>query len=118
MKEFMLIYKGGDPDWMENTSEEDMAAELERWGAWMGKLQAKDQLGTGGSPLHTGGKTISNDGVVTDIAASELKELITGYSIIKANHIEEAVMLAKECPALDAPSGDIEVREVMQLPQG
>ena len=116
MKEHMLIYKGGDPDWKENTSEEDMAAELERWGAWMGALQAKDQLGTGGSPLHTAGKNISNDGVVTGIAASELKELITGYSIIKASNIEDAIMIAKDCPALDAPSGDIEVREVMQLP--
>ena len=44
MKEFMLIYKGGDPEWMENASQEDMAASMESWRQWMGGLQAKEQL--------------------------------------------------------------------------
>ena len=44
MNDFMLIYKGGDPKWMENTSKEEMAASMEKWGAWMGMLEQKQQL--------------------------------------------------------------------------
>lgn len=115
MKEFMLIYKGGDPDWMKNTSQEDMAASMERWGAWMGQLQEKDKLVSGGSPLNYSGKRVTQDGVVTDIAASEFKELVSGYSIVKADNFDEAVSIAKECPIFNYPDISVDVREVTQM---
>lgn len=113
MKEYMLIYKGGDPDWKKNTPEAEMAASMERWGAWMGGLEQKGQLTSGGSPLEYSGKEITQDGVVTDISASELKELVSGYSIIKAGDMEEATRIAKECPIFKYPNITVEVREVM-----
>ena len=116
MKEYMLIYKGGDPAWMKNTSQEDMAASLERWGEWMGGLAQKDQLVTGGSPLQYAGKTVTKAGIITDIAASELKELVSGYSIIKAENIDEASEIAKHCPIFNTPVSAVEVREIVQLP--
>lgn len=112
MNDYMLIYLGGDPDWMENTSQEEMAASMQRWEAWMGKLASEDKLVSGGSPLAYGGKRISPDAVVTDIAASEFKELVSGYSIIKASSYEEACELAKACPIMEYPDISIEVREV------
>jgi len=115
MKEFMLIYSGGDPEMMKNTSQQDMAAAMARWGAWMGGLQEKGQLSSGGSPLQYPGKRLKNDGVVTDISASEFKELVTGYSIVKANDINEAVSMAQDCPVFDQPDTTVEVREVMIL---
>ncbi len=115
MKEFMLIYKGGDPDWMKNTTQEEMAKTMENWGAWMGALQQKEQLVSGGSPLHYSGKRLDHDGVVTDISASEFKELVSGFSIVKANDIEEAISLAKSCPIFDHSGTTVEVREVMDM---
>jgi hypothetical protein len=115
MNEYMLIYQGGDPDWAKNTTPAEMAAAMEGWGAWMGDLQAQDKLVTGGSPLHYSGKKISADKVVTDIAASELKELVSGYSIVKASNINEAVELAKSCPIFHYPNVTVQVREVQQM---
>ena len=49
MKDYMLIYKGGDPEWAQNTSKEEMEASMQRWGAWMESLAKKEQLVTGGT---------------------------------------------------------------------
>ena len=38
MNDYMLIYQGGDPDWMTNSTEAEQAATMEKWGAWMGNL--------------------------------------------------------------------------------
>lgn len=113
MKEFMLIYKGGDPDWMANTTEQEMAKSMEKWGAWMAQLEATEQLVTEGAPLDYSGKRLSNDKVETDIAAAEFKELVSGYSIIRANNIDEATSLAKTCPIFDYPEVEVEVRQIM-----
>lgn len=115
MKDYMLIYKGGDPDWMDHTSEAQMAEVMQQWQQWLGDLAAKQLLVSGGSPLEYSGKQISPDGVVTDIAAAEFKELVSGYSIIKAETIEQAVTLAKQCPVLHSPDVTVEVREVVNL---
>lgn len=115
MKEYMLIYKGGDPEAHTQRSKEEIGEIMARWGAWMQKLQDLDKLSTGGAPLHFAGKRINAKHVITDIAAAELKELVSGYSIIKAEDIDEAIVLTKDCPIFDYPEIVVEVREVMQL---
>lgn len=115
MKEFMLIYQGGDPEWMENASPEEMAASMESWRQWMGGLQAKEQLASGGAALQYPGKRLNKDGVVTDISAAEFKELVTGFSIVKANDIDAAILIAKECPIFSYPDITVEVRELMVI---
>lgn len=115
MKEFMLIYKGGDPEWMKNSSQEEKAASMARWGAWMGALQEKEQLASGGSPLEFSGKRLKQDGVVTDISASEFKELVTGFSIVRATDIDEAISITQDCPIFNYPDITVEVREVMNI---
>ncbi|MCC2616531.1 YciI family protein [Aestuariibacter halophilus] len=115
MNEYMLIYQGGDPDWAENTSPEEMGAIMGRWEAWMGKLAAADKLANGGAPLHYAGKRVTPDGVVTDIAASEFKELVSGYSVVKAGSLEEACELVKDCPIMEYPDVTVEVRQIQTL---
>lgn len=115
MNEYMLIYKGGDPNWMENVSKQDMDASMQRWGAWMGRLQEQDQLVSGGSPLAYSGKTLTKEGVVTDIAASEFKELVSGYSIVKAQDIDAATDIARDCPIFTYPNITVEVRQVIKM---
>lgn len=113
MNDYMLIYQGGDPDWITNSTEAEQAATMEKWGAWMGNLQQNEQLVSGGSPLVYGGKRLAGDGVVTDIAAAEFKELVSGYSIVRAASIEEAIKIAEACPIFDYPDTTTEVREVV-----
>ena len=114
MKEFMLIYRGGNPEWMKAPTEQRQAA-MAAWGKGMEALGARGQLVTGGSPLEYEGKRVAPDGVITDIAASELKELVSGYSIVKAKDYDEAVQIARECPVLASKQSVVEVRAITQL---
>lgn len=115
MQEFMLIYKGADSKWMETATPDERSAVMAKWGAWMNALGGKGQLVTGGSPLAPGGKRLKKDGVVTDIAASEVKELVTGYSIIKAESYDQAVTIARECPIFRQDGAIVEIRTVLAM---
>ncbi|ADZ91431.1 YciI family protein [Marinomonas mediterranea] len=115
MSNYMLIYLGGDPEWAAKTTPEEMAAAMQAWTQWMENLQSKDQLVSGGDPLNYGGKRVTAEGVVTDIAAAEFKELVSGYSIVKANNYDEAVEITKTCPIFSHPGCTVEVREIMEM---
>jgi hypothetical protein len=115
MKEFMFLYRGGDPNWA-NVSAEQKQAVMAKWGAWLGALGAKGQLVTGGSPLEYAGKRLlKKDGVLTDIASAEVKELVSGYSIIKAASYEEAASIARECPIFGQEGATLEIRVVLPM---
>ncbi len=51
--------------------------------------------------------------MVTDGPFAEAKDVIGGYSLIKARDLSEAAELAKGCPILDR-GGRVEVRPVMK----
>ena len=110
-----MIYKGGDKDWATKTPKAEMEAAMQRWGQWMQALTEKDQLVTGGSPLEYTGKNLTKDGVITDITASEIKELVTGYSIIRAEDFDQAVSIAKDCPIFQYPNITVERRPIHQM---
>jgi hypothetical protein len=115
MNDYVLLYQGGDPDWAANTSPEEMQASMAKWEEWMTQLSAQGKLVSGGDPLHYAGKRVTADGVATDIAASELKELVSGYSIVKTATLEDAVEIAKTCPIMDYPDIVVEVRQVFRM---
>lgn len=112
MKEYMYLYRGGDPSWFTAPAAEREAM-MAKWATWLGELGEKGRLVAGGSPLSFDGKRVARDGVITDIAASELKELVTGYSIVRAESYEEAAQLARGCPILLREGTRVEVRCVM-----
>lgn len=116
MQDYMLLYKGGDKDWMTKSTPEEMAATMEKWGAWMGMLQEKNQLVSGGSPLDYSGKNLTSDGVITDVSQSEIKELVTGYSIVRAEDMSKAIEIAKACPIFLYPECTVDIREVSNPP--
>ena len=66
---------------------------MDAWNAWFGELG--DKLVDGGNPISNV-KTIAPNGSVTDGATAAP----SGYSIIKADSLDEAVALAKGCPVL------------------
>lgn len=115
MKEYMFIYKGMDPQWVARATAAEKSAVMALWTGWLGKLGEKGQLVTGGAPLEPGGKRLKKDGVVTDIAASELKELVSGYSIVKADSYDQAVAIARECPIFRNETAIVEVRAVAAM---
>ena len=89
MATFLLTFHGGSmPE-----SQEEGAKVMAAWTAWFGELG--DKLVDGGNPISNV-KTIAPDGSVTDGATVAP----SGYTIIKADSLDEAVTLAKGCPVL------------------
>ncbi|MEX1170860.1 MAG: hypothetical protein WEE50_12020, partial [Chloroflexota bacterium] len=84
MANYLLVYHGGDmPE-----SPEEGAKVVQAWTDWFGTLG--EALVDGGNPV-TQVRTIGNNGTVSDGALNPA----SGYSIIKADSLDAAVVLAK-----------------------
>ena len=90
MANFLLTFHGGS---MPETQEEQGQV-MQAWTDWFGALG--DKLVDGGNPISNV-KTIAPGGSVTDGASNAP----SGYSIIKADSLDEAVELSKGCPVLE-----------------
>ena len=112
MNEFIFLYRGGMDS--ATVSPDVMEAQMKSWQDWLGKLSQEGRLKDFGAPLQRSGKLVASGGVITDGPFSEGKEVIGGYSIIKANDIAEASALAKDCPVFNA-GGSVEVRPVQAM---
>ncbi|NLR78140.1 YciI family protein [Chitinophaga eiseniae] len=110
MKDFLFVYRS-DFSNRPQTSPEEMQANTKRWMDWIGTIAAQNKLTDRGNRLDLNGKVLRPDNMVTDGPYTEIKESLAGYSIVKANSLEEALELAKGCPILTA-GGNVEVREI------
>ena len=102
MSNYIFAYHGGK----EPESPEEGAKGMAKWKTWLGGLG--DAVVNPGTPLGKS-KTVSSGGVSDDGGSNPL----TGYSIVKADSMEAALEMAKECPFLDM--GTIEVAEVKEM---
>ncbi|MEP6676321.1 MAG: YciI family protein [Ferruginibacter sp.] len=114
MKEFLLIFRNDFSNNPSTRSPEEMQATMKKWMDWLGGVAAQNKLVSRGNSLHGGGKILKSGNVITDGPYVEIKEAVGGYSIIKADSIEEAVELSKGCPILES-GGNVEVREIVQM---
>lgn len=112
MKDFLFVYRM-DYSKMPGGTPEEMQAMTKRWMDWIGGIAAQNKLGDRGNRLDMSGRVVKQ-GAVTNGPYAEIKESIGGYSLIKAASYDEAVELAKGCPALPL-GGNVEVREISQL---
>ena len=114
MKEYLLLFRGGDAH-MGNLSPEGMQAHMEKWMQWMGKLNEEKKF-AGAQPLINTGKVITGTKkIVSDGPFMEGKEMVGGYLICKASTYEEAVEISNDCPILEFDDGTVEVREIQEL---
>ncbi len=104
MTKFLLSYHGGD----QPSSKEEGEKVTKSWMDWMQGLGKA--LVEPGNPT-TVAKTIDKSGKVS---AGGGANPVTGYSIVEAANLDDAVKLAKGCPQLKA-NGSIEVSEIMPL---
>jgi hypothetical protein len=89
--DYVLLYGGGS---MPETKEEQDAV-MAAWNSWFGELG--DTLKDGGNPFTPAAKSIGPDGSVSDGSGGGTA---SGYSIIKADSLDEAAEKAKSCPVL------------------
>ena len=111
----MLLFRGAD-DYRRDLSAEDKQAHFERWMEWISGI-AEAGLLVGTQPLHHNkGKVVAGPArKITDGPFIEGKEMVGGYTIVKADDYEAAVEIAKGCPNLEGESGTVEVREVRAM---
>lgn len=89
MANFLLLYSGGKmPD-----SEAERGQVMQAWDVWFHQLG--DSVVDGGNPFTPTSKTISPEGSVGNGSGSA-----SGYSVIKAESLDDAVAKAKRCPVL------------------
>lgn len=77
----------------------EQASVMQAWGVWYGKIGSN--LVDGGNPFTPKTKSISSNGTVSD---GPVGEMATGYTIIKADSLDAAVAVARECPVLQGGS--------------
>jgi hypothetical protein len=117
MSEYVLLYRNGDTSWSER-SQKEIQDVMAQWTAWFKELEAGGHLRNPGAALAPGGAVIRKNGggFATDTSLSEVKELVGGYSVIRAKSLDEATKLAEGSPFLrNNPGGDILVRPVMEM---
>src|ERR1700690_2743505 len=98
MAKYVFIYKGGTMPESEEQKQSVMAA----WGTWFGTLG--EAIVDPGNPFGAS-SSVGGDG------ASGL----TGYSIVTAASLDEAVSKANGCPILEGGRGNIEVYETVEM---
>jgi hypothetical protein len=111
MKDFLLVFRTDYNNMPKDPSPEQMQATTKRWMDWIGGIAAQNKLTDRGNSLVPSGKVLKADNVIADGPYTEIKECIVGYSIVKADSIENATELANGCPIL-AIGGNVEVREI------
>jgi YCII-related domain len=102
MPKYIMAYHGGS----KFDSPDEGNKHRARFGAWIGGLG--DAVVNPGTPLGPA-KTVSSSGVSDCGGPNRL----TGFSIVKADSLDAAVALARQCPFLEI--GTIEVAEAMEM---
>lgn len=117
MQEFLLVFRRDVINNEPSLSPEQLQAMMKPWQDWIGNIAAQNKLVDSGNRLAWDGKVIKSDSIVTNGPFVELKEAIGGYTIIRANSIEDATELSLGCPILHV-GGSVEVREIIKMDNG
>ena len=111
MKEFMMIFRNEKN--RPQPSPEQMQGMIKKWQDWIGGIAAQGKF-VSTNALGFQGKTVHADTTITDGPYAEVKEIVGGYIIVKAENLDDAVKLSDGCPTL-ATGGKVEVRDVMVI---
>lgn len=105
MTNYVLLYSGGS---MPET-EAEQAVVLGAWEEWYKALG--DAVVDPGNPFAPAAKSIASDGTVSDGPAGSMA---SGYTVLKANSLDEAVEMSRGCPVLQG-GAQISVFETLSV---
>lgn len=94
MTNYLLVYSA---DGHMPSNEAEKALVTKAWESWFASLG--EQLVDAGNPFTEAANTIAPDGKI-----GEAVKMAGGYSIIKADSLDEALKLAQGCPVLKGGS--------------
>src|SRR5437899_10872823 len=109
----MLLFRG--TEWHKGLSPEEIQRVMGQWKAWFQRLTNEGKAKSG-HPLENEGKTVSGKKgrVVADGPFAESKEAVGGYFLLQVDTLDQAVAIAKDCPALDHGIM-VEVRPIAEM---
>ena len=104
MQEYVLVYLGGNPP----QNQESQQDHFQRYREWLKALG--DRVVSPANPFRET-RTIHPDGKVQDGSSVSM----SGYTVIRADSLEEAVEISRSCPFLEI-GGTLEVSESASMP--
>lgn len=104
MPQYVIVYLGGD----QPSSPEKGKKHFAKYMEWLSSLG--DAVVSPANPLKNT-NTINSDGTVTAGGTTSM----SGYTIVEAESIDAALVMAKACPFLDI-GGSLEVSELVEMP--
>jgi hypothetical protein len=113
MKEFLLIFRMDYAEMPQGTTEQIQATTM-RWMDWIKSISLQNKLVDRGNRLMPSGKLVKGNNIVVNGPYTEIKESIGGYTLIRTDSYDDAIVLAKACPILTV-GGNVEVREILPI---
>jgi len=104
MPQYVIVYLGGD----QPSSPEEGKQHFAKYKEWLSSLG--DSAVSPANPLKDT-STVNSDGTVTTGSTTSM----SGFTIIEADSMEAALLIAKACPFLDI-GGSLEVSELIEMP--
>ena len=104
MAKYLFVYHGGK----KLSDPQDIKKTMDAWAQWFGSMGAA--VIDGGNPVGKSSTVRSDGSVVHDGGANPA----SGYSLIEAPTLEEALKKAKGCPLLPR-GGSVEVAQAMDM---
>ena len=104
MTNYLFVYHGGK----QPESPEDYDSVIQAWTTWLEDLG--DSVVDAGNPVGKS-TTVNSDGSVENHGGSNPA---SGYGIFKAETLEEAIEIAKNCPVL-ASGGQVELADIFNV---
>jgi hypothetical protein len=114
MKEFMLLIRN-EENALDALAPEQVQDHIKKVGGFITKKITEGVMRSA-QPLEMEGRIVSyTDGNFTDGPFNETKEVISGYYIIVAETIDDAVNIAKEDPRFMDGKWRIEIRPILKI---
>ncbi len=104
MAKYLYVFHGGSHP----KTDAEKAKVMDAWGKWMSGIGSA--LVDGGNPVGKS-STVNPDGSVSDNGGANPA---SGYSLVEAATLKDALAHAKKCPIL-AAGGSIEVAEAIDM---
>ena len=104
MAKYLFVYNGGSTP----ETEDEQRRVMDAWGAWLGGMGAA--VIDGGNPVGKS-TTVHPDGTVSDDGGANPT---SGYSLIEAENVADAIRKARGCPILTA-GGSIELAQAFDM---
>ena len=109
---FMMLFRF-TPDFSHQPSEGERAAMKQQWGSFIGNIAISEKL-VSTYQLGFEGNVIQADLSVGDKVLIAEQQVVGGNMVVKANSMEEAATLAKDCPILKM-GGTVEIRSIIPM---